>query len=96
MEIITRRYTSMLDVFSFIGGNYTILTALFIGVPTAIWFNRDFITKYTLKRIREIEKIKNPRTKISEEQLKRKYFYRISHTSIYSLFDKVQDLQKLR
>lgn len=31
---------------------------------------------------------------MNDEELKKKYFYRISITSLYSLFDKVDELKK--
>lgn len=82
-EITTIEYINIFDVFSYLGGNYVSLAAILITLPTALFFNREYVNKYILNRLRQIEELKDPKFKMTDNQLKKKYFYRVSHTSLY-------------
>ena len=68
-EYWKQSYISIFDVFSFLGGNYTSLSALFITLPSMIWFNRSYFKNYAIERIEQIENLNKDD---SEKTLKRR------------------------
>jgi hypothetical protein len=56
-EYWKQSYITIFDVFSFLGGNFTSLSALFITLPSMIWFNRSYFKNYAIERIEQIENL---------------------------------------